>query len=88
MLGRHLKQVLILLIKSNQIPETKQYKVTQLNIELEKAIKGIESHQLKQSDEALTKFIQIWPYVEGKIQTKTVVYIQKLKIKFHIIKVF
>ena len=87
MLGRHLKQVLILLIKSNQILKN-QYKVTQLNIELEKAIKGIESHQLKQSDEALTKFIQIWPYVEGKIQTKTVVYIQKLKIKFHIIKVF
>ena len=50
--------------------DKKQYKVTQLNIELEKAIKGIESHQLKQSDEALTKFIQIWPYVEGKIQTK------------------
>lgn len=50
--------------------ETNQYKVTQLNIELEKAIKGIENHQLKQSDEALTKFIQIWPYVEGKIQTK------------------
>ena len=87
MLGRHLKQVLILLIKSNPILKN-QYKVTQLNIELEKAIKGIESHQLKQSDEALTKFIQIWPYVEGKIQTKTVVYIQKLKIKFHIIKVF
>lgn len=56
--------------KKQSNTETKQYKVTQLNIELEKAIKGIESHQLKQSDEALTKFIQIWPYVEGKIQTK------------------
>lgn len=56
--------------KKQSNTETKQYKVTQLNIELEKAIKDIESHQLKQSDEALTKFIQIWPYVEGKIQTK------------------
>ncbi|OFS51206.1 hypothetical protein HMPREF2873_07825 [Staphylococcus sp. HMSC075H09] len=56
--------------KKQSNTETKQYKVTQLNIELEKTIKGIESHQLKQSDEALTKFIQIWPYVEGKIQTK------------------
>ena len=56
--------------KKQSNTETKQYKVTQLNIELEKAIKGIENHQLKQSDEALTKFIQIWPYVEGKIQTK------------------
>lgn len=53
--------------KKQSNTETNQYKVTQLNIELEKAIKGIESHQLKQSDEALTKFIQIWPYVEGKI---------------------
>lgn len=56
--------------KKQSNTETKQYKVTQLNIELEKAIKGIENHQLKQSDEALAKFIQIWPYVEGKIQTK------------------
>ena len=56
--------------KKQSNTETNQYKVTQLNIELEKAIKGIENHQLKQSDEALTKFIQIWPYVEGKIQTK------------------
>lgn len=43
--------------KKQSNTETNQYKVTQLNIELEKAIKGIESHQLKQSDEALTKFI-------------------------------
>ena len=49
--------------KKQSNTETNQYKVTQLNIEL-------ENHQLKQSDEALTKFIQIWPYVEGKIQTK------------------
>ncbi|SUM69191.1 FTR1 family protein [Staphylococcus hominis] len=56
--------------KKQSNTEKNQYKVTQLNIELEKAIKGIENHQLKQSDEALTKFIQIWPYVEGKIQTK------------------
>lgn len=56
--------------KKQASTEKNQYKVTQLNIELEKAIKGIESHQLKQSDEALSKFIQIWPYVEGEIQTK------------------
>ena len=44
--------------------------MTQLNDELDKAIKGIENNQLKQTDDALSKFIQIWPYVEGKIQTK------------------
>lgn len=56
--------------KKQSNTEKNQYKVTQLNVELEKAIKGIENHQLRQTDEALAKFIQIWPYVEGKIQTK------------------
>ena len=47
-----------------------KYKVTQLNDELDKAIKGIEDNNLDQTDAALSKFVQIWPYVEGKIQTK------------------
>lgn len=50
--------------------ENEQYKVTQLNDELEKAIQAIDDHDLDQADAALGKFIQIWPYVEGKIQTK------------------
>lgn len=54
--------------QSNQSSD--KYNVTQLNDELDKAIKGIENNQLKQTDDALSKFIQIWPYVEGKIQTK------------------
>ena len=44
--------------------------MTQLNDELDKAITGINKNDLKQTDAALSKFIQIWPYVEGKIQTK------------------
>lgn len=47
-----------------------QYKASQLNDELDKAIKGIDDNNLNQADEALSKFVQIWPYVEGKIQTK------------------
>lgn len=54
--------------QSNQSSD--KYNVTQLNDELDKAIKGIENNQLKLTDDALSKFIQIWPYVEGKIQTK------------------
>ncbi|ARJ18156.1 FTR1 family protein [Staphylococcus lugdunensis] len=54
--------------QSNQSSD--KYNVTQLNDELDKAIKGIENNQLKQTDDALSKFIQIWSYVEGKIQTK------------------
>ena len=50
--------------------ENGKYKVTQLNDELDKAITGINKNDLKQTDAALSKFIQIWPYVEGKIQTK------------------
>ncbi|UDI77609.1 FTR1 family protein [Staphylococcus taiwanensis] len=50
--------------------ETGKYKVTQLNDELDKAIKGIDDNHLDQTDAALSKFVQIWPYVEGKIQTK------------------
>ncbi|MGA4514819.1 FTR1 family iron permease [Staphylococcus caledonicus] len=50
--------------------ESGKYKVTQLNDELDKAIKGIEDNNLTQTDDALSKFVQVWPYVEGKIQTK------------------
>ncbi|PNZ68202.1 FTR1 family iron permease [Staphylococcus croceilyticus] len=50
--------------------ESGQYKASQLNDELDKAIKGIDDNNLNQADEALSKFVQIWPYVEGKIQTK------------------
>ncbi|MCI2774894.1 FTR1 family protein [Staphylococcus petrasii] len=50
--------------------ESGQYKASQLNEELDKAIKGIDDNNLDQADEALSKFVQIWPYVEGKIQTK------------------
>lgn len=47
-----------------------QYHVSQLNDELEKAIKAIDNNQLSDADAALTHFIEIWPYVEGQIQTK------------------
>nr|WP_277953144.1 FTR1 family protein [Staphylococcus sp. acrmy] len=50
--------------------ESGKYKVTQLNDELDKAIKSIEDNNLTQTDDALSKFVQVWPYVEGKIQTK------------------
>nr|WP_279390508.1 MULTISPECIES: FTR1 family protein [unclassified Staphylococcus] len=50
--------------------ESGKYKASQLNDELDKAIKGIDDNNLNQADEALSKFVQIWPYVEGKIQTK------------------
>ena len=87
MRGRRLNQVLIRSIKTIRSDNGK-YKVTQLNDELDKAIKGIEDNNLDQTDAALSKFVQIWPYVEGKIQTKTVHYILQLKIKYRIIKVF
>ncbi|MEO4433733.1 hypothetical protein ABH421_18505, partial [Staphylococcus aureus] len=47
-----------------------QYHVSQLNDALEKAIKAIDDNQLSDADAALTHFIEIWPYVEGQIQTK------------------
>ena len=47
-----------------------KYKVTQLNDELDKAISGINNNDLNKTDEALSKFIQIWPYVEGKSKQK------------------
>ena len=47
-----------------------QYHVTQLNDELDKAIQAIDDKDLDKADAALGKFIQVWPYVEGKIQTK------------------
>ena len=88
MRGRRLNQVLIRSIKNNPNSDNGKYKVTQLNDELDKAIKGIEDNNLDQTDAALSKFVQIWPYVEGKFKTKTVHYILQLKIKYRIIKVF
>lgn len=55
--------------KQNSNNDSK-YKVTQLNDELDKAIKAIDDNKLSDADTALSHFIQIWPYVEGKIQTK------------------
>ena len=68
MRGRRLNQVLIRSIKTIRSDNGK-YKVTQLNDELDKAIKGIEDNNLDQTD-ALSKFVQIWPYVEGKFKQK------------------
>lgn len=56
--------------KKQSSDEKGQYKATQLNDELDKAIQAIDDNDLDKADAALGKFIQIWPYVEGKIQTK------------------
>ncbi|CAL29116.1 FTR1 family protein [Staphylococcus carnosus] len=56
--------------KKQSSDEKGQYKATQLNDELDTAIQAIEDNDLDKADAALGKFIQIWPYVEGKIQTK------------------
>ena len=70
MRGRRLNQVLIRSIKNNPAQIMENIKVTQLNDELDKAIKGIEDNNLDQTDAALSKFVQIWPYVEGKFKQK------------------
>lgn len=58
-------------VNKKQSADTKgQYHVTQLNDELDKAIQAIDDNDLDKADAALGKFIQVWPYVEGKIQTK------------------
>ena len=56
--------------KKSDTSENNQYHVSQLNDELDKAIKAIDDNQLSDADTALTHFIEIWPYVEGQIQTK------------------
>lgn len=56
--------------KKSDTSENDQYHVSQLNDALEKAIKAIDDNQLSDADAALTHFIEIWPYVEGQIQTK------------------
>ncbi|CAC9116798.1 high-affinity iron permease [Staphylococcus aureus] len=56
--------------KKSDTSANDQYHVSQLNDELEKAIKAIDDNQLSDADAALTHFIEIWPYVEGQIQTK------------------
>lgn len=50
--------------------DSDKYKVTQLNEELDKAIAGINDNGLDKADASLSQFVKIWPYVEGKIQTK------------------
>lgn len=50
--------------------DSDKYKVTQLNEELDKAIAGINDNDLDKADASLSQFVKIWPYVEGKIQTK------------------
>lgn len=50
--------------------DSDKYKVTQLNEELDKAIAGINDNDLYKADASLSQFVKIWPYVEGKIQTK------------------
>ena len=50
--------------------DSDKYKVTQLNEELDKAIAGINDNDLDTADASLSQFVKIWPYVEGKIQTK------------------
>ncbi|WP_406878912.1 Dyp-type peroxidase domain-containing protein [Staphylococcus aureus] len=56
--------------KKSDTSANDQYHVSQLNDALEKAIKAIDDNQLSDADAALTHFIEIWPYVEGQIQTK------------------
>ena len=56
--------------KKSDTSANDQYHVSQLNDELEKAIKAIDNNQLSDADAVLTHFIEIWPYVEGQIQTK------------------
>ena len=86
MRGRRLNQVLIRSIKTIRSDNGK-YKVTQLNDELDKAIKGIEDNNLDQTDAALSKFVQIGLMLKEN-SNKTVHYILQLKIKYRIIKVF
>lgn len=50
--------------------DSDKYKVTQFNEELDKAIAGINDNDLDKADASLSQFVKIWPYVEGKIQTK------------------
>ena len=46
-------------VDQNNPSDNGKYKVTQLNDELDKAIKGIEDNNLDQTDAALSKFVQI-----------------------------
>lgn len=56
--------------KKQSDTDSDKYKVTQLNDELDKAIAGINDNDLDKTDASLSRFVKIWPYVEGKIQTK------------------
>ncbi len=56
MLGQLLNQILIISIKKSDTSANDQYHVSQLNDELEKAIKAIDDNQLSDADAALTHF--------------------------------
>ena len=62
--------------------DSDKYKVTQLNEELDKAIAGINDNDLDKADASLSQFVKIWPYVEGKIQTKNSSLYTKIEDKF------
>ncbi|WP_278926083.1 FTR1 family protein [Staphylococcus auricularis] len=49
-----------------------KYHAADLNMQLDKALRGIDNNKLDDADEALGQFISIWPYVEGQIQTKNI----------------
>lgn len=49
-----------------------KYQPSQLNEQLDEAIRAIDNDQLDKADAALTQFVKIWPYVEGEIQTKNI----------------
>ncbi len=73
--------------KKSNTSANDQYHVSQLNDALEKAIKAIDDNQLSDADTSLTHFIEIWPYVEGQIQTKNTCFcIRKLKRKSQLSK--
>ena len=74
--------------KKSDTSANDQYRVSQLNDELEKAIKAIDDNQLSDADAALTHFIEICRMLKVKFKLKTVLCIRKLKIKYHIIKVY
>ena len=87
MLGQLLNQILIMSIKSDTSAND-QYHVSQLNDELEKAIKAIDNNQLSDADTALTHFMKFGHMLKVKFKLKMVLCIRKLKIKYHIIKVY
>ena len=70
MRGRRLNQVLIRSIKTIQISDNGKYKVTQLNDELDKAIKGIEDNNLDQTDVSYLNLFKFGLMLKGKFKQK------------------